>query len=62
MPEVTPNSWEQGMDLLYDVELEATLRFGARELPLYEVLEIGARGCCAAGSSCYGSSGPTDRR
>ncbi len=29
------------MDLLYDVELEATLRFGARELLLHELLELG---------------------
>lgn len=28
-------------DLLLDVELEATLRFGCRELPLSEILELG---------------------
>lgn len=31
-----------GVELLYDVELEATLRFGCRELPLGEILELGA--------------------
>ena len=30
-----------GADLLLDVELEATLRFGCRELPLGEILELG---------------------
>ncbi|MGA2250425.1 FliM/FliN family flagellar motor switch protein [Terracidiphilus sp.] len=30
-----------GIDLLLDVELEATLRFGSRELPLGELLELG---------------------
>jgi flagellar motor switch protein FliN/FliY len=32
---------DSGRDLLLDVELEATLRFGCRELPLGEVLELG---------------------
>jgi flagellar motor switch protein FliN len=32
---------EPGLDLLLDVELEATLRFGCRELPLGEVLDLG---------------------
>lgn len=32
---------DAGMSLLYDIELEATLQFGSRELPLREVLEIG---------------------
>ena len=31
----------QRLDLLMDIELEATLRFGALELPLREVLELG---------------------
>lgn len=35
-PEISP-----GLDLLLDVELEATLRFGCRELPLGELLELG---------------------
>lgn len=30
-----------GIDLLLDVELEATLRFGSKELPLGEILELG---------------------
>ncbi len=30
-----------GMSLLYDIELDATLQFGSREMPLREVLEIG---------------------
>ena len=37
-PEV---SAEAGMNLLYDIELEATLQFGSRELPLREILELG---------------------
>jgi flagellar motor switch protein FliN len=32
---------EHGLDLLLDVELEATLRFGCRELPLGEVIDLG---------------------
>lgn len=31
-----------GVDLLLDVELEATIRFGCREMPLGEILELGA--------------------
>lgn len=31
-----------GLQLLLDVELEATLRFGCRELPLGEILELGS--------------------
>ncbi len=30
-----------GMDLLLDVELEASLRFGSREMPLSQVVELG---------------------
>ena len=30
-----------GLELLLDVELEATVRFGCRELPLGEILELG---------------------
>lgn len=30
-----------GFDLLFDIELEASLRFGAREMPLGEILELG---------------------
>jgi len=31
----------RGMDLLLDVELEASLRFGSREMPLSQVVELG---------------------
>ncbi len=31
----------QGVELLLDVELEASLRFGAREMPLGEILDLG---------------------
>ena len=31
----------KGFDLLLDVEIEASLRFGSREMPLHEVLELG---------------------
>ena len=31
-----------GVELLLDVELEATLRFGCREMPLFELLELGS--------------------
>jgi flagellar motor switch protein FliN len=37
----TPVGITAGVELLLDVELEATLRFGCRELPLTEVLELG---------------------
>ena len=30
-----------GLELLLDVELEASLRFGAREMPLGEILDLG---------------------
>jgi flagellar motor switch protein FliN len=32
---------EQALNLLYDLELDATLQFGSREVPLREVLELG---------------------
>ena len=32
---------EAGVGLLYDIELEATLQFGSREMPLREILELG---------------------
>lgn len=32
---------ERGVELLLDVELEASLRFGSKEMPLNEVLELG---------------------
>jgi len=30
-----------GIGLLYDIELDATLQFGSREMPLREILEFG---------------------
>jgi flagellar motor switch protein FliN len=35
-------SFGSSIELLLDVELEATLRFGCRELPLSEILDLGA--------------------
>jgi flagellar motor switch protein FliN/FliY len=35
------NSLSAGIELLLDVELEATLRFGCKELPLAEILDLG---------------------
>ncbi len=32
---------DAGLSLLYDIELEATLQFGSREMQLREVLELG---------------------
>jgi|HubBroStandDraft_2_1064218.scaffolds.fasta_scaffold284055_2 flagellar motor switch protein FliN/FliY len=32
---------ESGIGLLCDIELDATLQFGSREIPLREVLELG---------------------
>jgi flagellar motor switch protein FliN/FliY len=29
------------LDLLYDIDLDATIRFGSREMALHEVLELG---------------------
>jgi flagellar motor switch protein FliN/FliY len=29
------------LDLLYDIDLDATIRFGTREMALHEVLELG---------------------
>ncbi len=36
-----PSSLSAGLELLLDVELEASLRFGAREMPLGEILDLG---------------------
>jgi flagellar motor switch protein FliN len=36
-----PPRTASGIDLLLDVELEASLRFGAREMPLGEILDLG---------------------
>ena len=35
------SSAESGMSLLYDIELDATLQFGSREMALRDVLELG---------------------
>jgi flagellar motor switch protein FliN len=32
---------DRGVDLLCDIELDATLQFGSRDMPLREVLELG---------------------
>ncbi len=36
-----PTASRPGMELLLDVELEASLRFGCREMPLGEILDLG---------------------
>jgi flagellar motor switch protein FliN/FliY len=36
-----PQSLSAGIELLLDVELEAALRFGCKELPLAEILDLG---------------------
>lgn len=36
-----PAALSPGLELLLDVELEASLRFGSREMPLGEILELG---------------------
>jgi flagellar motor switch protein FliN/FliY len=36
-----PAALHPGLELLLDVELEASLRFGSREMPLGEILELG---------------------
>ncbi len=36
-----PPGWSAGIELLLDVELEAALRFGCKELPLGEILDLG---------------------
>jgi flagellar motor switch protein FliN len=36
-----PATLSPGLELLLDVELEASLRFGAREMPLGEILDLG---------------------
>jgi flagellar motor switch protein FliN/FliY len=41
MVEANGVSNEASLALLYDIELDATLQFGSREMPLREVLELG---------------------
>jgi flagellar motor switch protein FliN len=36
-----PRALSAGLELLLDVELEASLRFGSREMPLGEILDLG---------------------
>ncbi len=36
-----PPALSPGLELLLDVELEASLRFGSREMPLGEILDLG---------------------
>jgi flagellar motor switch protein FliN len=38
---IPSSSLNPGLELLLDVELEASLRFGAREMPLGEILDLG---------------------
>jgi len=40
-PEAPSSGLTPGLELLLDVELEASLRFGAREMPLGEILDLG---------------------
>ncbi|HTW61034.1 MAG TPA: FliM/FliN family flagellar motor switch protein [Terracidiphilus sp.] len=40
-PAAVPAGLNPGLELLLDVELEASLRFGSREMPLGEILELG---------------------
>lgn len=37
----SPDARPPGFELLFDVELEATLRFGCREMPLGSILDLG---------------------
>jgi flagellar motor switch protein FliN len=40
-PAQAPPALSKGIELLLDIELEAALRFGCKELPLGEILELG---------------------
>jgi flagellar motor switch protein FliN len=40
-PAPPPSAMSAGIELLLDVELEAALRFGCKELPLSEILDLG---------------------
>jgi flagellar motor switch protein FliN/FliY len=39
--ESPPRAEKGGIELLYDLELDVTLQFGSREMPLRDVLELG---------------------
>ncbi len=41
IPPLPPPPLSLGLELLLDVELEASLRFGCREMPLGEILDLG---------------------
>lgn len=41
MPATDTSMLSEGLQLLLDVELEASLRFGSREMPLGEILDLG---------------------
>ena len=41
IPEDRPSSGEAGLSLLYDIQLDATLQFGSREMMLRDVLALG---------------------
>lgn len=41
LPEEQALTGGSAMSLLYDIELDATLQFGSREMPLREVLALG---------------------
>lgn len=42
VPHANPSLADKGgVDLLYDLELDVTLQFGSREMPLRDVLELG---------------------
>ena len=47
-----------GVELLLDVELEATLRFGCREMPLGEILELGPGDVVQLDRACQRSRRP----
>jgi len=40
-PAKVPSALSPGLELLLDVELDASLRFGCREMPLGEILDLG---------------------
>lgn len=40
-PSAAAPALSQGLELLLDIELEASLRFGCREMPLGEILDLG---------------------
>jgi flagellar motor switch protein FliN len=40
-PSTAPTALSPGLELLLDVELDASLRFGCREMPLGEILDLG---------------------